>query len=866
MRESAEIEKVIRQYIGALKAEATELKGADTKRTPLYNGVLLRKGDDGYIYRFETEIELFLCEGTPVSVYTEGKTVFGAVMDASGFDLILILPTEVSPLGVEMSSSPWYLLEDLSAHLEKLIKSSYETELYADLIEKRKVGLSSAPVQTGQDRAFQAATLRPITFLWGPPGTGKTYTLAEIAYAFYKKGVSTLILSQSNVAVDCALLELSKYLKREDEGKVLRYGSYRKKEIAEASIVLSSYDLALKHNPELVKQREQLTLRKSQATFEQAAQIEQELAALKEGVHEKEQALVYEAKIVGATLSKAVVAEVISRRKFGAVLVDEASMCFVPQIIYAASLATSHFVVVGDFRQLPPIVTSLEAKPLLTKDVFHFLGIPRGKEVNFHPWLVMLDNQRRMHPEIASFVSQEVYGGLLKTEESVLYKREELSLLPPFPSAATRMLDLTDTYNVCVKTADGSRFNVLSAMLTASLAAQAAKQGVKIAVVTPYVSQVRLIRAILTDLGLLGEIAVSSVHQFQGSETDVVLFDTVDFLRQNKPGYLLYQETEEDDVALRLINVAMTRARGKFVLVTNARYFGGKLPQNSTLKNLIATLAQKDRVSSPESTSFPLADNPLTDASLLVEGEESTSAADDVDEATSTVDLFLPNATFSEHCAAVLSNSLQRAKRRGVRVRVYAENPALTSAYFPEAQTERSATLPLLFIDGKTVRYNPLFCKEWKNMSQKWQSRLPVSVRAVGVKTVETLQALLLSYQKAQGELKKAALFGMKEDAAAEEETTGREIYTCICYLNGMTTDRGADDYFALIKALKKRFAFRFVKTRLGAECCFKKREIWKSFLLGDVCYNLQIAAKSLSSYEELLTAAKAHFEHNNEK
>ncbi|MBQ1269750.1 MAG: hypothetical protein IIY09_04675, partial [Clostridia bacterium] len=94
----------------------------------------------------------------------------------------------------------------------------------------------------------------------------------------------------------------------------------------------------------------------------------------------------------------------------------------------------------------------------------------------------------------------------------------------------------------------------------------------------------------------------------------------------------------------------------------------------------------------------------------------------------------------------------------------------------------------------------------------------------------------------------------------------GREIYTCICYLNGMTTDRGADDYFALIKTLKKRFAFRFVKTRLGAECCFKKREIWQSFLLGDVCYNLQIAAKSLSSYEELLTAAKAHFEHNNEK
>lgn len=187
MRESAEVEKIIRQYIGALKEEATSLKDADTKRTPLYGGILLRKGEDGCIYRFETEVELYLCEGTPVSVYAGGKTVSGSVMDASGFDLILNLPTEISPVGAEMSSSPWYLLEDLAAHLEKMIKSSYEAELYADLIERRTQGVSQAAIIAGQEAAIRLPLPVPLRLFGDLPARAKPTLLPKLPTLFIKK-------------------------------------------------------------------------------------------------------------------------------------------------------------------------------------------------------------------------------------------------------------------------------------------------------------------------------------------------------------------------------------------------------------------------------------------------------------------------------------------------------------------------------------------------------------------------------------------------------------------------------------------------------------------------------------------------------
>lgn len=98
--------------------------------------------------------------------------------------------------------------------------------------------------------------------------------------------------------------------------------------------------------------------------------------------------------------------------RFDVVIFDEASMAYIPQIVFAASLAKKHFVCMGDFRQLPPIVQSSGTSPL-NADIFQYCGITSAVDNGRnHKWLCMLDTQYRMHPCIADFASQMMYGGV----------------------------------------------------------------------------------------------------------------------------------------------------------------------------------------------------------------------------------------------------------------------------------------------------------------------------------------------------------------------------------------------------------------------------------------------------------------------
>ncbi|MBE7090753.1 MAG: hypothetical protein E7363_02435 [Clostridiales bacterium] len=864
MREIPEVEAVIRGYITALSQETETLKTASVKKTPLYNGLLLSKDEEEFLYRFETETEQFLCDGTPVTVFTANGSVQGSVVEANGFDVILALPCEIDVIKVELSASPWFLLQDLCGRLEKMVKSSYESELYATLIEKRKTGLSEhGKIVTGQENAFQASQNRPITFLWGPPGTGKTYTLAEIAYAYYKKGIPTLILSHSNVAVDCALVELAKRLNKADEGKVLRYGRHRKKEIERGNITLSSYELALKADENLRAEQERLSRERKTVTFSDSAELEKQRFAFRKRVAEREESLVAAASVVGATLSRAVVSDVLSKRKFGAVLIDEASMCFVPQILYASSLATRRLVVVGDFRQLPPIVQDPFAKQSLGQDVFRFLGVVRGKQVCYHPWLVMLNQQRRMHPEIAALVSEQVYGGLLTTAQGVEELRENTVESMPFSGRATALLDIGDTFNVCARTEDGSRFNLLSAFISFHLALRSAEQGVETVIVAPYAAQVRLLRSLLADFPS-PLITVSTVHQFQGSETETVIFDTVDFLRQPKAGYLLSQESEEDDVALRLLNVAVTRARGKFILLTNARYFATRLPQSFTLRSLISDLVVKERVFTPDHLSSLYEPVTLPELQLGFFGGDFPAFSKEYGEcleiiygARKEIDLFMPDAEGDGDLLPQVVEALNNAKERGVRVRVYAENSNAMQNFLAVKRAD-AAMFPLLIADGNTVCYNPLGATKWLAVGHT--SPTPLALAFCGRKTVETVKSLLFSMQKRGETTPQTELFGLKENAVADTEITGKSAYTAYSYCKGFATDQGLEGYFTFLKLMKKRFAFRFVKTKFGAECCFNAEDVWLNFFTKDAEVSFRVLNEGFTDLNELLSAANKRY------
>ena len=381
------------------------------------------------------------------------------------------------------------------------------------------------------------------------------------------------MLSYSNVSVDGALMRVANKADLE-AGRVIRYGYPRIKELID-NCYLTSYQYVLQNNPELSKEYRELNEKKRSLKRKDPERIEINkcINRLRDLLLQQERDLIYRADFIATTVSKATVDPSIYMQQFDVVIFDEASMAYVPQIIFASSLAKSFFVCLGDFCQLPAIVQN-NTDDRLTKDIFEYTGITSAVEDNqSHEWLVMLDLQFRMHWDIADFVSQNMYQGRLKTTDKISESRQEIAMCDPVPGAAMSMVDLSGMYSVCTKTMDGSRINIMSALMCVRIAEKNLKN-YEVGIITPYSAQSRLIIAMLRDLQEKNKkwlrVSCATVHQFQGSEKPVIVYDSVDCFRMPYPGMML--SSMKNDSANRLFNVALTRAKGKFVLVTNADY------------------------------------------------------------------------------------------------------------------------------------------------------------------------------------------------------------------------------------------------------------------------------------------------------
>jgi superfamily I DNA and/or RNA helicase len=127
---------------------------------------------------------------------------------------------------------------------------------------------------------------------------------------------------------------------------------------------------------------------------------------------------------------------------------------------------------------------------------------------------------------------------------------------------------------------------VENAAVCADLALRSVEAGAEsVAIITPYVEQARLIRSIIKkNREAASCIECSTVHRFQGQECDVVILDTVD-AEPMKPGVLL-TEGGPRSAASKLINVAVSRARGKLIIVTDVRYFERRAPESILMKTI----------------------------------------------------------------------------------------------------------------------------------------------------------------------------------------------------------------------------------------------------------------------------------------
>ncbi len=118
--------------------------------------------------------------------------------------------------------------------------------------------------------------------------------------------------------------------------------------------------------------------------------------------------------------------------------------------------------------------------------------------------------------------------------------------------------------SICKVDENRSRFNIFNAFISVITAIKYYNEGYEsIGIITPYNAQSRFINNILRDTlpNSRGNINCATVHKFQGSEKDIIIFDTVDSYRMRRPGVLLTDDKEEK--SQRLINVDVTRARKK---------------------------------------------------------------------------------------------------------------------------------------------------------------------------------------------------------------------------------------------------------------------------------------------------------------
>lgn len=300
-----------------------------------------------------------------------------------------------------------------------------------------------------------------------------------------------------------------------------------------------------------------------------------------------EREVIHNASVVGATLTKTYLSDIIQERKFDTVVLDEASMAPIPALWVAALLAEKNIILVGDFKQLPPIVQSNNelTKYWLGRDIFEASGLEdkwnQGKPPSH---FVPLFEQGRMVPQISELANQ-FYEGRLRNGKTTPegFQRFAEWYKTDWPHDNPIVLVDTGPLNAwvtsVVKGGNASRLNFLSATVAVDLSEQLLSperldrpEGTakRILIISPYRAHSKLVSLLLQNNNhLKDDVIAGTVHSFQGSEADVVIFDLV----ADEPHFRvnLFMPTLDEQLK-RLLNVGLTRAKFRLFILGDFDY------------------------------------------------------------------------------------------------------------------------------------------------------------------------------------------------------------------------------------------------------------------------------------------------------
>jgi DNA replication ATP-dependent helicase Dna2 len=301
----------------------------------------------------------------------------------------------------------------------------------------------------------------------GPPGTGKTYTLARTVRALIERGDRVLLSAFTNRAVDNAIEAL------ESQGftDVLRWGS-------ESGV------------------REDMQGYRLERSGDPGAKAE----------------TLSEAPVVAATTA-ACGARTLKSQSFDVAIVDEAGQLTEPGTFLATNLA-DRFVLVGDHQQLPPVV---RAENDLQQSLFQRL-IERVPDA-----AVMLDRQYRMSQRIQYFPSREFYDGKLRPANTGVASQrlDELDGVDTndLPAELSSGVSFVDPNGAATGNTNRAEADRVASIVGSFLACGVDPDD--IGVIAPFRAQVAEISRRLSD------VTVDTVDRFQGSSKEVIVVSFV---------------------------------------------------------------------------------------------------------------------------------------------------------------------------------------------------------------------------------------------------------------------------------------------------------------------------------------------------
>ena len=399
------------------------------------------------------------------------------------------------------------------------------------------------------------------SFLWGPPGTGKTTLLGVILaeYLHVNPRARVLMLSTTNHAVDQATVAVDKALeqaKRETLRQTVKRVGTR--------FMASHYD-GREHLLPVLDRDLIARLARAEADCPPITDIAaysgwaERVDGLRRQVRAQSIEVLSKARLISMTTTRAAftLADLRELPPFDLVVFDEASQVGLAHALAVMPLGRSRLFA-GDPKQLSPVVRSPAKNPQRWLARSPFSEKPRSG-----PSVCLLDEQSRMVGPISDMVSHLFYEGELHVASDALKNADWLnarSLTFGNIGPADHVSLLAVAENGIWSQAYRGPIRYGSANLIAELLKVAANRGhasaKDVIVLTPFRAQRALLRQRLTAHGVR-DIKVSTVHRAQGSEASVVIFDPTD----GANSFLLTEE------AKRLINVALSRAKAKIVLV-----------------------------------------------------------------------------------------------------------------------------------------------------------------------------------------------------------------------------------------------------------------------------------------------------------